>query len=77
MFSVREVIGEAAGLDGKDLEKTYKGRAGGVVTIRSGMGEPIHKLATTIHPWCPTLVSTNRDSLLEHFEITVCSIRLC
>ena len=47
MFSVREVIGEAAGLDGKDLEKTYKGRAGGVVTIRSGMGELIHKLATT------------------------------
>ncbi|KAG9535377.1 beta subunit of fatty acid synthase, partial [Aureobasidium melanogenum] len=29
-----------------DWEKTYKGPAGGVITVRSEMGEPIHKLAT-------------------------------
>jgi fatty acid synthase subunit beta len=33
-------------VDDKDWEKTYKGPAGGVLTVRSEMGEPIHKLAT-------------------------------
>jgi len=37
---------DAEGLDDADWEKTYKGPAGGVITVRSEMGEPIHKLAT-------------------------------
>ena len=42
----RKAIAEAEGLDDCDWEKTYKGPAGGVITVRSEMGEPIHKLAT-------------------------------
>ncbi|KAF2724973.1 beta subunit of fatty acid synthase [Polychaeton citri CBS 116435] len=42
----KQAIVDAPGLDDKDWEKTYKGPAGGVITVRSEMGEPIHKLAT-------------------------------
>ena len=34
------------GVDDGEWEKTYKGPTGGVITVRSEMGEPIHKLAT-------------------------------
>ncbi|PHH64631.1 hypothetical protein CDD81_4242 [Ophiocordyceps australis] len=37
---------DAPGLGDSEWEKTYKGPAGGVITVRSEMGEPIHKLAT-------------------------------
>lgn len=36
----------APGVDDSEWEKTYKGPAGGVITVKSEMGEPIHKLAT-------------------------------
>lgn len=42
----KKAIVEAEGLDDSEWEKTYKGPAGGVITVRSEMGEPIHKLAT-------------------------------
>ncbi|KAI5794515.1 acyl transferase domain-containing protein [Peziza echinospora] len=42
----KKAITEAEGVEEKDWEKTYKGAAGGVITVRSEMGEPIHKLAT-------------------------------
>ncbi|PUU81782.1 fatty acid synthase beta subunit dehydratase [Tuber borchii] len=45
-LNAKKAICEAEGLDDKDWEKTYKGPAGGVITVRSEMGEPIHKLAT-------------------------------
>ncbi|GAM91484.1 hypothetical protein ANO11243_095350 [Dothideomycetidae sp. 11243] len=44
--AAKKAIVDAQGLDDKDWEKTYKGAAGGVITVRSEMGEPIHKLAT-------------------------------
>jgi fatty acid synthase subunit beta len=44
--NAKKAIAEAEGLDDCDWEKTYKGPAGGVITVRSEMGEPIHKLAT-------------------------------
>jgi len=44
--NAKKAITEAEGLDDGDWEKTYKGPAGGVITVRSEMGEPIHKLAT-------------------------------
>ena len=44
--AAKQAIVDAEGLDDKDWEKTYKGPAGGVITVRSEMGEPIHKLAT-------------------------------
>ena len=42
----KKAIVEAEGLEDGEWEKTYKGPAGGVITVRSEMGEPIHKLAT-------------------------------
>lgn len=44
--NAKKAIADAPGLDDKDWEKTYQGPAGGVVTVLSEMGEPIHKLAT-------------------------------
>ncbi|KAI9803150.1 MAG: beta subunit of fatty acid synthetase [Piccolia ochrophora] len=44
--NAKKAISEAEGLDDSQWEKTYKGPAGGVITVRSEMGEPIHKLAT-------------------------------
>ncbi|CAO3632523.1 unnamed protein product [Mucor hiemalis] len=37
---------DAAGIDDSEWEKTYQGPAGGVITVLSEMGEPIHKIAT-------------------------------
>ncbi|KAL2165067.1 hypothetical protein VTH06DRAFT_363 [Thermothelomyces fergusii] len=44
--AAKRAIVDAPGLDDSEWEKTYKGPAGGVITVRSEMGEPIHKLAT-------------------------------
>ncbi|KAI1490976.1 beta subunit of fatty acid synthase [Biscogniauxia mediterranea] len=44
--NAKQAIIDAEGLDDDQWEKTYKGPAGGVITVRSEMGEPIHKLAT-------------------------------
>ncbi|KAG6197260.1 hypothetical protein E4U10_000145 [Claviceps purpurea] len=44
--AVKQAIIDAPGLDDSEWEQTYKGPAGGVITVRSEMGEPIHKLAT-------------------------------
>lgn len=44
--NAKKAIVSAPGLDDLDWEKTYQGPAGGVVTVLSEMGEPIHKLAT-------------------------------
>ncbi|OGM44265.1 sterigmatocystin biosynthesis fatty acid synthase subunit beta [Aspergillus bombycis] len=44
--AVKDVITSTPGLDDNDWEKTYDGTAGGIVTVQSEMGEPIHKIAT-------------------------------
>ena len=44
--NAKQAIVDAPGLDDHDWEKTYKGPAGGIITVRSEMGEPIHKIAT-------------------------------
>ncbi|KJF60756.1 fatty acid synthase beta subunit dehydratase [Coccidioides immitis RS] len=44
--AAKEAIAAAPGVDDSEWEKTYNGPAGGVITVRSEMGEPIHKLAT-------------------------------
>ncbi|OMJ21424.1 Fatty acid synthase subunit alpha [Smittium culicis] len=43
---VKQKIVDAPGVDDKDWEKTYKGVAGGITTVLSELGEPIHKVAT-------------------------------
>ncbi|RYP75527.1 hypothetical protein DL769_003814 [Monosporascus sp. CRB-8-3] len=44
--AAKQAIVDAPGVGDDQWEKTYKGPAGGVITVRSEMGEPIHKLAT-------------------------------
>ncbi|KAJ5819648.1 hypothetical protein N7474_005239 [Penicillium riverlandense] len=44
--NAKKAIADAPGVDDADWEKTYKGAAGGVITVLSEMGEPIHKLST-------------------------------
>ncbi|KAH8807720.1 fatty acid synthase beta subunit [Xylogone sp. PMI_703] len=43
---VKELITATPGTSDQDWYKTYDGPTGGVITVRSEMGEPIHKLAT-------------------------------
>ncbi|KAJ2598230.1 fatty acid synthase alpha subunit Lsd1 [Coemansia sp. RSA 1721] len=43
--AVKEAIVAAPGIDDSEWEKTYKGPAGGIVTVLSELGEPIHKIA--------------------------------
>ena len=45
-MAAKQAIVDAPGLEDHEWEKTYNGPAGGVITVRSEMGEPIHKLAT-------------------------------
>ena len=44
--SVKDLIIAAAGVDDKAWEGTYTKPAGGILTIRSDLGVPIHKVAT-------------------------------
>lgn len=44
--AAKRAIADAPGVEDKDWERTYKGPTGGVITVLSEMGEPIHKLAT-------------------------------
>jgi fatty acid synthase subunit beta len=44
--AAKQAIVDAPGVDDSEWEKSYKGAVGGVITVRSEMGEPIHKLAT-------------------------------
>ncbi|KAF7722190.1 3-oxoacyl-[acyl-carrier-protein] synthase [Apophysomyces ossiformis] len=44
--AAKQAMVDAPGVDDADWEKTYKGPAGGILTVRSELGEPIHKVAT-------------------------------
>ncbi|KAJ5633041.1 hypothetical protein N7490_009380 [Penicillium lividum] len=44
--NAKKAIADAPGVDDSEWEKTYKQATGGVITVLSEMGEPIHKLAT-------------------------------
>lgn len=44
--AAKQAICDAPGVDDSEWENTYKRPTGGVITVRSEMGEPIHKLAT-------------------------------
>ncbi|KAH7913599.1 hypothetical protein BJ138DRAFT_606981 [Hygrophoropsis aurantiaca] len=44
--SVKDLIVAAQGVDDKDWESTYVKPTGGILTVRSELGEPIHKVAT-------------------------------
>ncbi|ODV58075.1 tetrafunctional fatty acid synthase subunit FAS1 [Ascoidea rubescens DSM 1968] len=42
----KEAIANCSGVSDESWEQTYKRPTGGIVTVRSEMGEPIHKIAT-------------------------------
>ncbi|KAA1467738.1 fatty acid synthase [Dentipellis sp. KUC8613] len=44
--SVKDLIVAAAGVDDAKWEGTYAKETGGILTVRSELGEPIHKIAT-------------------------------
>ncbi|PYH46494.1 fatty acid synthase beta subunit [Aspergillus saccharolyticus JOP 1030-1] len=44
--AVKQAIVATPGVPDAQWEETYRGAAGGVITVQSEMGEPIHKLAT-------------------------------
>jgi len=44
--SVKELLIQAQGVNDDKWEQTYKGETGGVLTVQSELGEPIHKIAT-------------------------------
>ncbi|PYH87635.1 beta subunit of fatty acid synthase [Aspergillus ellipticus CBS 707.79] len=43
---VKQLLANTPGVPDAEWEKSYKGSAGGIITVRSEMGQPIHKLAT-------------------------------
>lgn len=45
-LAARRIIASTPGLPDTEWEKTYTGPAGGLVSVRSEMSEPIHKIAT-------------------------------
>jgi len=44
--SVKQLIVAASGVDDKEWEGTYSKETGGILTVNSELGEPIHKIAT-------------------------------
>ncbi|KAJ9080881.1 fatty acid synthase alpha subunit Lsd1 [Entomophthora muscae] len=44
--TVKQAIVDAPGVDDKDWENTYTRETGGILTVKSELGEPIHKVAT-------------------------------
>ncbi|KAJ1910189.1 fatty acid synthase alpha subunit Lsd1, partial [Mycoemilia scoparia] len=44
--AVKQAIVDCSGVDDHEWEKTYSGEAGGIITVMSELGEPIHKVAT-------------------------------
>ncbi|KAK9670974.1 fatty acid synthase alpha subunit Lsd1 [Basidiobolus ranarum] len=45
-LDVKQAIVDAPGVEDHEWEQTYKGEAGGIMTVRSELGEPIHKVST-------------------------------
>lgn len=45
-YAAKQAIADCAGVPDSQWETTYKKPAGGIITVRSEMGEPIHKIAT-------------------------------
>ncbi|UZJ56206.1 hypothetical protein CBS101457_005526 [Exobasidium rhododendri] len=43
---IKQLIVDAPGVDDKDWEGTYERETGGILTVTSELGEPIHKIAT-------------------------------
>ncbi|KAE8356277.1 acyl transferase domain-containing protein [Aspergillus coremiiformis] len=71
--AVKDIITSTTGLKDHEWEKTYQGPAGGIVTVRSEIGEPIHKIATRgVLFWAEmdkTVFSLPRKDRVEHLAM--------
>ena len=47
-MAVKQAIADAPGANDMDWEQTYQRPTGGILTVKSEMGEPIHKIATRL-----------------------------
>ncbi|PWY71388.1 fatty acid synthase beta subunit [Aspergillus eucalypticola CBS 122712] len=70
--SVKDIIFRTPGVPDCDWEKTYSGPAGGIITVQSEMGEPIHKIATKgVRLWADmdqTVFSLPRKDRIAYLE---------
>ncbi|GAA92429.1 fatty acid synthase beta subunit [Aspergillus luchuensis IFO 4308] len=70
--SVKDIIFRTPGVPDCDWEKTYSGPAGGIITVQSEMGEPIHKIATKgVSLWADmdqTVFSLPRKDRIAYLE---------
>ncbi|RAK98538.1 sterigmatocystin biosynthesis fatty acid synthase subunit beta [Aspergillus ibericus CBS 121593] len=67
--AVKQLIANTPGVPDEEWEKSYTGSAGGIITVRSEMGQPIHKLATRgVRLWADldqTLFKHPRPKMVE------------
>ncbi|PYI00383.1 beta subunit of fatty acid synthase [Aspergillus sclerotiicarbonarius CBS 121057] len=70
--AVKDIIVSTPGVPDWEWEKTYDGPAGGVITVQSEMGEPIHKIATRgVRLWADmdrTVFSLPRKDRFSYLE---------
>ncbi|GLB23278.1 putative PKS/NRPS-like protein biosynthetic cluster [Aspergillus tubingensis] len=69
---VKDIIFRTSGVPDCDWEKTYSGPAGGIITVQSELGEPIHKIATKgVSLWADmdqTVFSLPRKDRIAYLE---------
>lgn len=70
--AAKKLIAECPGVPDNQWEQTYKKPTGGILTVKSEMGEPIHKIATrAVKFWKEiddTILSLPKPKMLEALE---------
>ena len=70
--AAKQAIVDAPGADDKDWEQTYQRSTGGILTVKSEMGEPIHKIATRLVKFWKELDNTvfnlKKTELVEQLQ---------
>ncbi|RAK71383.1 beta subunit of fatty acid synthase [Aspergillus fijiensis CBS 313.89] len=81
--AVKQIITNTTGVADSEWVKTYSGTAGGILTVQSEMGEPIHKIATRgVRLWADmdrtvfklprkdrvAYLTKNRDSIIQRLN---------
>ncbi|KAJ5689024.1 fatty acid synthase subunit beta [Penicillium macrosclerotiorum] len=69
---VKKLICDTPGVEDSGWERTYSGSAGGVITVRSEMGQPIHKIANRgVSLWAEldqTVFALSRPKMVEELN---------
>ncbi|OUM53448.1 hypothetical protein BVG19_g2729 [[Candida] boidinii] len=71
-LAAKQLIASCTGVDDNKWEQTYKKPTGGILTVKSEMGEPIHKIATrAVVFWKEiddTILSLPKNKIVEALE---------